>query len=166
LGNFIFKISAALNGNCIFEHSLISYKQNFTIMKNQLITNYFLLLLLIGLLSGCTTDIDPNEEANNNLNGTWGVESFRVDGVEQMQFTLNSFEMEFRKEDEVSGETEWTIVDFLGQTTTTDGNYVIMDDGSRIELDGDELNLEINGDFLTIDGNVGGEFWEFDAERE
>lgn len=125
-----------------------------------------LTLILSFTFIQCSNDVDPNEEANNNLEGTWDVESFRVDGVEQILYTINSFEMEYRKESENSGETEWTLVDIFGSTTSVEGDYIIMDDGRRIEIDGDELNLEIDGTFLTIDGNVGGEFWEMDAEKE
>lgn len=113
----------------------------------------------------CSKDVDANEEANNKLDGNWDVESFRVDGVEQLLFTANDFDMEFRKEGDATGETEWTITDIFGGTTTIEGDYTIMNDGTRIDFEGDELNLEFNGDFLTIDGNVDGEFWEIDAEK-
>lgn len=114
----------------------------------------------------CTIDIDPNEDVNNRLNGDWDVESFRYDGQEQISYTINTFTMEFTKETATTGETQWTLFDVLGDVTSFAGDYEIIEEGQRIEFEGDELNIDIEGDFLTIEGNVDGIYWEIAAEKD
>lgn len=132
-------------------------------MKNLQIL--FLLVVSV-LFIQCSKDIDPNEDINNKLNGEWDVESFRLDGEEQIQYTINVFRMDFTKETATSGETEWTLFDVLGDITILGGDYEIIENGQRIEFEGDELNIDIDGDFLIIDGNVDGLYWEIAAERD
>lgn len=127
---------------------------------------YLLLLALVALAAGCGEDEDPNERVNNQLIGDWDVESFTVDGVEQMSFLLNSFSMEFTKQSNIGGEAEWLLIGVNGATTRLDSDYEIQNEGMEIDLDGDDLDIEINGDNLELSGIVDAERWEIRAERD
>ncbi|HEY3429902.1 MAG TPA: hypothetical protein VGK39_04435 [Cyclobacteriaceae bacterium] len=118
------------------------------------------------VLVQCTKNETSNGEPKGALNGSWKVESFKLEGEEQIQHTFSSFKVEFKKKTANTGTTLWTIVKNSGSTQTTESDYTILNDGSRIEIDGDALNIEINGDSLTMEGNVGGLNFEINAEKE
>ncbi|MEO0731510.1 MAG: hypothetical protein AAFZ52_01645 [Bacteroidota bacterium] len=129
----------------------------------------FLYLLLVGgvfIFSACQEDEDPNEATNNRLQGDWDVDSYTIDGSEQMNFSLNSFTMEYTKQGPNDGEFDWLLINSFGNTTRIDGDYEIENSGMEIDFDGDEFDIEIDGDDLEIEGNVGGERWEIKAERD
>ena len=134
-------------------------------MKNFNTRLLFLLVASLFIVPACNNE-DPNEELNNDLIGDWDVESYTVDGQEAIGSVLISFKMEFKKETETGGETEWTLVDFLGATLVAEGDYVIINDGTEIDIDGEELNIRINNDNLFIDGNLDGDRIEIEAERD
>ena len=118
------------------------------------------------VLVQCTRNENANGEPNNNLNSTWNVESFKLEGEEQIQHTFSAFKVEFKRKTATTGTTTWTIVKPSGATETTVSDYTMMNDGTRIAIDGDELYMEINGDVLTMHGNVGGLSFEIEAEKE
>ncbi len=127
---------------------------------------FLLLLAIFVVATGCEEDEDPNESVNNQLVGDWEVESFTIDGTEQMSFSLNSFTMEYTKQSNVGGETDWLLIGVNGATTRIDSDYEIENEGTEIDLDGDDLDIEINGDDLELSGIVGSERWEIRAERD
>lgn len=126
----------------------------------------FLLALATLALTACEEDLDPREEANNRLQGDWDVTSVTIDGVEQMQFSITSFEMEYEKTDPFEGDGEWTLIGTNGATTRSDGEYEVEDGGEGIEFDGLDFDLEIDGDDLEIEGIVDAERWIIQAERD
>ena len=118
------------------------------------------------LLGACKEDLDPREEVHDQLVGEWEVESFTVDGVESIGTFIQSFEMEYTKQDAFTGETEWTVIDGVGTTTRQESDYTIEAEGREIDIDGDDLDITIVGDDLTLSGNVDGDRWVIEAERD
>ena len=118
------------------------------------------------VIAQCTNNDVSNGEPKNNLTGTWNVESFKLEGEEQIQHTFSMFTVEFKKKTASTGTTTWTIIKPSGATETTESDYTMMNDGTRIEIDGDGLDIKIDGDTLTMIGNVRGLFFEIAAEKE
>ncbi|MEL6276067.1 MAG: hypothetical protein AAFU03_13285 [Bacteroidota bacterium] len=135
---------------------------------NQLGIFLFLVAALTLLtFSSCNNeDTDPNESINNQLEGDWEVESFTIDGEERMNFTHNSFDMEFSKEGPASGEAQWNIIFTDGSTFNSEFDYEIENEGQEIDFDGDDFDIEIDGDDLELSGNVSGARWIIEAERD
>ena len=127
-----------------------------------------LLLLTLGALAftACDEDLDPREEANNRLVGDWDVTSLTIDGVEQMQVFITSFEMEYEKTDPFEGEGEWTLIGANGNVARSDGDYEIEDGGDGIEFDGIDFDLDLDGDDVEFEGILDGERWIIQAERD
>lgn len=132
----------------------------------QTVFSTLLALALVVTLGACKKDTDPNEATNNALQGDWEVNSWTVDGTEQMNFSVASFDMEFTKQGPADGETEWTIIDTGGGTTRIEGDYDIENSGTEIDIDGDEFDVEIDGDELELRGNFNAELWIIQAERD
>jgi len=109
-----------------------------------------LFLFITTSLWQCKKDEDHNQDVNNQLNGLWDVTSFKSNGVEQMQTIVATFQMEYLKETDSKGTTEWIIVSVLGDTDEHTGEYEITDDGGKLKLAGDEFDVEINNDLLTL----------------
>ena len=128
-----------------------------------------LLLLILGSLSfatGCDEDEDPNVTTNNRLQGDWEVSSFTVDGVEQI-ITGSVFDMEFEREDPDNGEFEWNF----GPSGIFRGEYEIESNGEEIEFEFDaggrfDMEVDIDGDDLELDGTVDNERWVIEAEKD
>ena len=118
------------------------------------------------VLVQCTRNESSNGEPKDTLNGIWNVESFKLEGEEQIQQTFSTFKVEFKKKTATTGTTIWTIAKNSGATEITESDYTMMNEGTRIAIDGDELNMEIHGDLLTMEGDVDGLFFEIDAEKE
>ena len=127
-------------------------------------------LLLVGLFfsaNSCQKEEDnPNESINNQIEGDWDVTSFTLDGVEQMKFSITSFQMDFKKEYAEGGETDWLLIGTNGNTTELEGDYEIQNSGTEIDVDGDDLNLDLDGDELKLSGNIDGQRWEIEADRD
>jgi hypothetical protein len=126
--------------------------------------DFYLLLLLAGGLttfSACEEDTDPNEAANNRLNGEWNVESFVAQGATTSELMGNVYtriQLEFEKSGADDGEYEFTFVSTGGSTAVGTGDYEISDDGTELELEPDdgspdeEYDLEFDGDEVELDG--------------
>ena len=114
----------------------------------------------------CASNENTNEEPKNNLTGTWNVESFKLEGEEQIQHTFSTFKVEFKKKTTTTGTTTWIISKASGATETTESDYTLMNDGTRIEIDGDGLDIKVDGDTLTMEGNVEGLYFDITAEKE
>ena len=130
------------------------------------------LLPLLALAGACTLgtsckdDVDPREDANNKLQGDWEVTSYTEDGEEQMDFTVASWDMEFEKEDPFEGEFDWDIVYTGGGTEPISGEYEIEDEGTVIEINGIEYDLDLDGDDLEMAGRVNAVRIIIQAERD
>lgn len=129
---------------------------------------FLLLLSSTFFVTSCgdDDDLDPNEALNNRLEGEWDVTSWTIDGVETIPALINSFTMEFDKEDPNGGETDWTIIDRDGDTQRFRGDYEIENAGTEIDIDGDELDIEIDGDELELEGTFDGDNWRIRADRD
>lgn len=121
-----------------------------------------LLAFLCIALSSCNQD----RLANKDLEGNWEVKSLTIDGVEQMSVVLTSFEMEFKSDSDIGGESEWDLIGTNGSSTKVEADYEISDDGTEIDFDGDKFNMDLDGDNLELSGNLGGTRWEIEADRD
>ena len=131
---------------------------------------YFKLLLvcLIGFTAiSCNEDTDPNEDIATQLDGDWDVTSFTLDGVEQMGFSINTFSMDFKKENAIGGETDWEFTTVTGESQRLSGDFEVQNDGKEIDLDGSDLDISFkSNDRLSLDGNIDGQRWEIEADRD
>ena len=127
---------------------------------------FFALISATLFVSACKDDVDPNVDINNRLEGDWEVESFRVDGVEFVPASINSFDMEFDKQGPMDGEFQWDLTSTNGNSQRFEGDYEIENSGTEIDLEGDEMDIEIDGDELRLEGTIDGEAWEIRAERD
>ena len=134
---------------------------------------YHKLLPLLALAGVCTLgtacdddDVDPREDANNRLQGDWEVTSYTEDGEEQLDFTIAAFDMEFEKEDPFEGEFDWDVVYTNGAQDPIRGEYEIEDNGTVIEINGIEYDLELDGDDLEMAGRVNAVRIIIQAERD
>ena len=117
-------------------------------------------------IASCDEDEDPNEVTNRRLEGDWEVQSFTVDGVEQL-VTGASFDMEFEKQDPTNGDFEWNF----GAAGLFEGEYEIESNGEEVEFEFEaggqfDMDIEIDGDDLELDGRVNNERWVIEAERD
>ena len=126
----------------------------------------FMLFAVLGLFTACTEE-EPT--LSERLDGEWDVESFTVDGVEFMQTTVTSFELEFDDEGEDQGDTKWTIIFFDGSTQVIEGEFEINDGGKELRLSDNtgynDFDMEMSGEDLELTGIIAGERWEIEAEK-
>lgn len=129
-------------------------------------------ILLIGLATiayiGCEKDEDsnPNEVVNSQLQGEWEVTSYTKDGEEWMDYTISSFDMNFKSEAATMGELEWDVKYTDGTSEIIEFDYTIKDNGLTIELDEDEFDLEITGVKLEIAGSFDGYRYVIKASKD
>ncbi len=121
-----------------------------------------LFLCLSMSLASCNKD----KLANKDLEGTWEVQSLTVDGEEAMDFIFNSFELEFKADSDIGGESEWDFIAVDGSSSKVETDYEISDDGTEIDFDGDKFNMNLDGDKLELSGNLSGTRWEIEADRD
>ena len=126
----------------------------------------FIGILLLGILFTACEKTDPNAETNNLLQGDWEVESWTLDGVEQMGSNVNTFDIEFKAETDIGGETEWSFIDVLGQAGKIEADYTVENEGKEIDVEGDDLTVTFSGNVLKLSGNLDGNRWEIEAEKD
>lgn len=112
------------------------------------------------------TSCDQDKLANKDLEGSWEVQSFTLDGVEQMDVLFTSFEMEFKGDSDIGGESEWDFIATDGSSTKIEVDYEISKEGTEIDFEGDEFDLDLDGDNLELSGNLDGNRWEIEATRD
>ncbi|MEN0050442.1 MAG: hypothetical protein AAF806_25480, partial [Bacteroidota bacterium] len=122
--------------------------------------------LLLGILFAACEKPDPNAETNDLLQGDWEVESWTLDGVEQMGSNVNTFDIEFKAETDTGGETEWSFIDVLGQAGKIEAEYNVENEGKEIDVEGDDLTVTFSGNVLKLSGNIDGNRWEIEAEKD
>lgn len=128
--------------------------------------NWIAALCAVVLLGSCdNSSPDPNEEMNNKIQGEWDVDSFTQDGVEAVGYFYTSFEMEFKAESSVEGETEWTRIKADGTIVKEKTGYKISNDGQTIKIDDSNLNILFRGNILVLSGNIDGFRVEIEATK-
>lgn len=120
-------------------------------MKSIGVLSILAITLLLGTMS-C------NKEAKKNIEGTWTMTEFLVDGQIFFQPSTNNSIVWTFADGEVSGVT--TYMDGPNVITETDGptKYKIKDGGETLELDGDERTItELTATTLVLTWESGGE---------
>lgn len=117
----------------------------------------FLAALLIysaaALFISCDDD-EPatNASANADLQGDWDATSFIVSGVETIGTVNSGLTMSFTSQSDESGSFQGTIFDLDQNSNTTVFTYDVLDDGSRIRLGPDTLDMILSGNNLNLNG--------------
>jgi hypothetical protein len=143
------------------------------IQKYILISFLFVFVSMMSISCGEDTpdspivEVDENEKANDKLDGEWNATSLRIDGVETIGWLFQKVTMDFDADkDAATGDTSWELLDFEGSTNIVSDSYEIKNDGEEFELDGDEFDLHLTSNSLDLEGNIGGEYWEIQAEAK
>ncbi len=123
-------------------------------------------ILLCTFLSITLSSCNKDRLANKDIEGQWEVQSLTIDGVEQMDVILTSFELEFKSDSDIGGESEWDLIGTDGSATKVETDYEISDDGTEIDFDGDKFDMDLDRDNLELSGNLGGTRWEIEADRD
>ncbi|MCI4667845.1 MAG: hypothetical protein MRZ79_06765 [Bacteroidia bacterium] len=134
--------------------------------------NIFSTLSLAALLVSAAlfTSCNPENVLAKNLEGDWEMKSFTVDGTELIGADLTSGEIDFDEYDGDEGDFTLTFVNNAGQTTIAKGEYELNSEGTEIELtyeDGtlEEYDIEVDGDEVTMEGNIDGFLIKIEADR-
>ena len=109
---------------------------------------------------------DPRAELNDELDGDWDVESWTVDGVEFIGSFVTSFEMEFEKQDDFDGEADWRIIYGDGGSDRLKGDYEVENGGREIDFDNIDIDVDMDGDEMTLEMTYDGMRWIIQAERD
>lgn len=121
-------------------------------------------------LTGCSKDeddvtVDPNIEITNSLDGEWGIESYTEDGVEYIGADITSSDWVFDKEGPTEGEVEATTIFSDGSTEREIMEFSVRNEGKEIRLEDADLDIEIDGDKLSMEGTMEGYRIIIKAER-
>lgn len=140
-------------------------------MKNSL-KNWFPLflgLMLVFLMTSC------KEKLYNQLEGDWAVTSYKVDGVEAIGVDLESFTIEFDDYDTdgEEGDYSWNFTYSDGTSESYDGTYEVDTENNEVTFNFDapfsgsyDFEVEIDGDELTLQGDINGFAVDIEAERD
>jgi len=113
-------------------------------------------ILSLCLLSfSCGDDDTPADEStNDDLNGVWIATSYQQVGIELIPSSVTSLELTFTKSDAVSGSFSAVTTTASGNPSTAAASYSVVDDGNRIKIGTDTLDLTSSSSNLTLDGNI------------
>lgn len=134
--------------------------------KMQSYVTIFLLSAFVLFGSSC-----KKNRTLNALQGDWEVTSYTEDGEELINSFISSFTMEYEEYGESAGDFQWTFIEVGGGTTVINGEYICNDDATELDLEFDgggdvEFDFEVDGDELTMEGNVDGFFYVIRADRD
>lgn len=120
--------------------------------------NIFSLVCLVSfsLLAFSCGDDDspPAESTNDDLNGVWLSTSYQQAGIELIPSTFSSLELTFTKSDATGGSFTAVSTPASGNPSTAAATYTVVDDGDRIKIGTDTLDLISSSSSLTLEGNI------------
>jgi len=135
----------------------------------KLIPALFALLLTVSLTS-C------KEKLYNQLEGDWNVTSFEVEGFEQLQGGgVEMFAIEFDDYDSADkeGDFSWKISYDDGSSESLSGTYEVDEEDKVVTFNFDnplsasyDFDLDLDGDELSLEGNLDGSEFVIEAERD
>jgi len=127
------------------------------------------------LFTSCEVTVNdfPNEDTQDELVGTWDATSFERNESgdapqEEIGRILDAFRLDFNRGGPTTGTVTFTLVPLarLGQDDqVTSGSYEVRNNGEVLGIGSDELNMELSGNTLTLDGQVGTQFWTIVASK-
>ena len=112
-----------------------------------------LILSFAAFITSCDDDSDPtNSSINSDIQGDWNATSFVVSGTETIG-TLNAgLTLTFSSNGEASGTLQGTILDITGGSSATAFSYDVVDNGDRIRIGPDTLDMSASDSNLSLDG--------------
>ncbi len=112
-----------------------------------------LILSFAVFITSCDDDSDPtNASINSDIQGDWNATSFVVSGTETIG-TLNAgLTLTFSSNGEASGTLQGTILDITGGSSATAFSYDVVDNGDRIRIGPDTLDMSASDSNLSLDG--------------
>ena len=129
--------------------------------------NNLAVIFCIGIATLACEKDNKNEDTNQDLQGTWNVTSWTHGGDEQIGGILaSSYVIEFDSLSGTGGYSIWTITNFTGFETVIEGDYDVKDDGETLVFEGQDWQLDLNGDDLRIEGTILNESYVLMAERQ
>jgi len=99
-------------------------------------------------------DTPPAESTNDDLNGVWLATSYQQSGLEQIPTIFTSLELTFTKDEADSGNFTAVSTNVAGISSTAAASYTVVDDGNRIKIGTDTLDLTSSSSNLTLEGNI------------
>ncbi len=133
------------------------------------LTLSLLTIILFALFIGCEKDdLTPCQR----LEGEWKCESWREDGEEELGYSISSCRLEIEELKGGEGDFKWIMATEDGDAETITGEYEVNSNCSELEFSTSggpssaEIDFEIDGDELTLEGNVDGFYLELQFERD
>lgn len=113
-----------------------------------------LILSLSILMFSCgEDDTPPSQKANDNLSGTWVASSYTINGQETIGTTYTAVDLTFSPSEDLKGTFSTKFTEQDGDTPTVTSTYTLVDDGDRIKLGSDTLNLMVTESNFEMDGD-------------
>lgn len=110
-----------------------------------------LILSFTTLFTSCgEDDLSPNER----LQGDWIATSFVVSGTETIGTINSGLTLSFTSNGDESGTFQETTFDLNGNSTSTALTYGVLDNGARIRIGSDTLNMDLTERDLRLDGRL------------
>jgi hypothetical protein len=114
-----------------------------------------------------------SQDTQDELVGTWDATSFERNESgsapqEELGRILDAFRMKFNRGGPTTGTVTFTLAPLaiLGQDDqTSSGSYEVRANGEVLAIGTDELNMDLSGNTLTLDGPVGSQFWTIVATK-
>ncbi len=128
-------------------------------MISRLAPKFILALLIVScasLFMSCGEDDATNASANDNLQGDWNASSFVIAGVESLGTINSALMLTFNSNGDESGTYQETITTIDGASSTRALSYQVLDNGGRIEIGSDTLDMSVSESNLMLDGTLQG----------
>ncbi len=115
-----------------------------------------LILSFTVFFTSCGEDDPTNASTNSDLQGDWVATSFVVSGSETIGTLNSSLTLSFASNGEASGTMQGTITDINGGSSATAFSYDVLDNGDRIRIGPDTLDMSASSSNLSLEGRLFG----------
>jgi hypothetical protein len=115
-----------------------------------------LFLSFAAFLTSCGEDDPTNASTNSDLQGDWTATSYVVSGAETIGILNSSLTLTFTSNGDESGTMQGTITDINGGSSATAFSYDVLDNGDRIRIGSDTLDMSASESDLSLNGRLFG----------
>lgn len=115
-----------------------------------------LILSFTALFTSCGEDDPTNSSANSNLQGEWNGTSFLLSGTETLGTTNSELTLTFTSSGESTGSYQESVLDINNNRSQRALSYEVLDNGDRIEIGSDTLEMSVSENNLMLDGTLQG----------